>query len=119
MTVKHWRLGLVLGLSFLLPACSMAPGSFVEFRSLKETKGDARSLNSQVSVTAVDAGVVRRLSETRSDLDRELLSALEAERNSYEYRVGPGDILSIIVYDHPELTIPAGDNAARPRAVTL
>ena len=86
MTTRHCRLALILGLSLFLSACSIAPGSFVEFRSLKDSKGDARSLNSQVSVTAVDAGVIRRLSKTRTDLDRELLSALEAERNRYEYR---------------------------------
>ena len=95
--------------SFLLTACAIAPGSFLEFRSLKEAKKDANQLNNQVSITAVDASVIKALESARPDPDQQLTVALAEERRRYEYRVGPGDILSVIVYDHPELTIPAGE----------
>lgn len=107
-----WALGrvvLAVGISAFVSGCTIAPGSYLEFRALKDSQTDAGLLNSRVSVTTVDAEVIRRLSEDLSDDAPGLLAALESERGRYEYRVGPGDILSIIVYDHPELTIPAGE----------
>lgn len=103
-------------LTSLLSACSIAPGSFLEFEQVSK---EPQRLNTQVNLVSVDATLINSLMDTETYSDKELIAALAAERNRYEYRVGPGDVLSIIVYDHPELTIPAGEQRSAAESGNL
>lgn len=72
----------------------------------RESEG-AATLPDMVRVQAIVPGISALGQEAEAaapSLPPDLLQAPD----HYEYRVGPGDVLTITVWDHPELTIPAG-----------
>jgi len=92
--------GLLLVL-LVIGGCAAAPGGHINEDRLAE------SLDAQVAVVAITPDFVRGL-QTQTPRARPTPAALQQRVADYDYRVGPGDILSVIVYDHPALTIPAG-----------
>ncbi len=102
MTIK-WMTTLLSIKVLLLTGCAIAPGMKMAGDGLPEGKG--------IAVIPVTADVISQQmrSGQAEALDKTKLTSLRQGKKDYVYRIGPHDILSIIVWDHPELTIPAGE----------
>ncbi len=97
---KRFLAALGLASFGLLGGCSLAPGSHMDYQS------DTAPIDDLVDIEPVTPGL---LASWQSPQGAQPISdELQAKLEAYQYRVGPGDVLSIIVYDHPELTNPGG-----------
>lgn len=94
------KLLLALAGAALLSGCALAPGSHMDYRT------ETAPIDDLVDVEPITPGLLSSWNTASSAAA--MSSELMAELENYEYRVGPGDVLSIIVYDHPELTNPGG-----------
>lgn len=84
-----------------LSGCSLAPGGHMDYNT------QAAPIDDLVDVQPITPGLIAsmpRAGDRATPMPAELRQAIDA----WQYRIGPGDVLTIIVYDHPELTIPAG-----------
>jgi polysaccharide export outer membrane protein len=87
----------------VLAGCTVFPGSHLEVDKPKHS--GAAKLSDIVRVHAIDSGLLGAASVPRPQLPESLL---QQQPEVYDYLVGPGDVLNITVWGHPELTIPAG-----------
>lgn len=105
---------LALTVTIILTGCSI-PGSHLSVGNkhvVEATSGQSSSeqlSGEQVNVYPLSPSFVAKYSVNYSDIVQAKTNPkLDRKIAQYEYRVGPGDVLNITIWDHPELTIPAG-----------
>ena len=106
---KTAKLLFISTMALIVSGCALAPGMNAGFSGgisnvkLPVTQGETR-IPENVSIRPITAELVM---EQQRDFYPQK-GGVDPEIEQYLYRLGPGDILSIVVWDHPELTIPAG-----------
>lgn len=94
-----WKKSGIVLLALVLGGCALAPG--MTMSEPAEVPGGP-----VVRVTSLSMDLLNSLEASRQIQIREV--AKEFSSQPSQYLIGPGDVLQIIVWDHPELTIPAG-----------
>lgn len=113
----NMKLTAVSTLALWLGGCALAPGGHIpddssgglfsdDSRSAYEQEFSEAELMKLVDVYQISPMLLREMQTPQAQ--PEFNSALEEARANYDYTVGRGDILNITVWNHPELTIPAG-----------
>ncbi|MFY9994383.1 MAG: polysaccharide export protein [Leclercia sp.] len=94
--------------AILLTGCTIIPGQHLNTSGKNNVAvaDNPLDLNKKVDVWPLTPSVIEKLRPAGAK--SQVNPNLDAELTRWEYRIGPGDVLMITVWDHPELTTPAG-----------
>lgn len=92
----------------LLSGCTVIPGSYLPVSNKTEIKqaDNDYDINQLVTLYPMTPSLIEKM-RLRPAVARQN-PILNNELKNYQYHIGPGDVLNITVWEHPELTTPAG-----------
>lgn len=107
MKAKIWTWALLISTA-TLSGCSNIPGQHLSTsgKNIVKTADAADDINKKIDILPLTPTVIEQLRPAR--LKSQANPNLDEQVKNWEYRIGTGDILMITVWDHPELTTPAG-----------
>ncbi|WP_345816545.1 polysaccharide biosynthesis/export family protein [Paraburkholderia sp. PREW-6R] len=122
-----FRLGAILAaVTLLTSACAVAPGMRMETSRMQKSRGNANPTGAadqagvaaeaekvdatpgtpDIEITEVDANLISRLARIDAQQQVEIAQLLSGAPQTYA--VGVGDVLQIVVWDHPEIAAAIG-----------
>jgi polysaccharide export outer membrane protein len=105
-----FKTSLILACVAATSACTVVPGSNMSRWNsawFDDTPEEYSPATTEISYIPINATVLSHLGSA-TPLRPETNEVLKQALAAYEYRIGPGDVLTITVWEHPELTIPSG-----------
>ncbi len=101
-----------LGVVFGLTACGIMP----QTKGVNEHQLRAQVRQGEVRIQDISPDLIASMSLSNVRGNMGCGAGLCPE--NWDYLIGPGDVLSIVVWEHPQLTIPAGPNRSPQEAGT-
>jgi polysaccharide export outer membrane protein len=108
MAKKQWKLIPLLVSISVISGCTVVPGTHLSTsgKTVVKQEDSDFNLNELVNIYPMTPSLVDKMRP--KSVTAQNNPALERDLQSYEYRIGVGDVLMVTVWDHPELTTPAG-----------